>query len=85
MIPSIPNASRLGAHIPIPTMVQRNFLPWSLASDMAPARKAASAMLVLRGAAKELARQMPPQAVAQGGLVNGVAFDPLTYKQGFGI
>ena len=52
---------------------------WSIASDMEPARKAASVMLVLKGAAKELARQIPPQAVVDGGVVNGVAVDPLTY------
>ncbi|CAK9060240.1 unnamed protein product [Durusdinium trenchii] len=52
---------------------------WSIASDMEPARKAASVMLVLKGAAKELARQIPPQAVVDGGVVNGVAVDPLAY------
>ena len=57
----------------------RDILLWSIASDMDPARKAASVMLVLRGAAKELARQIPPQAVVRGGLVNGVAVDPLTF------
>ena len=28
-------------------------------------------MLVLKGAAKELSGQIPPQAVAEGGVVNG--------------
>lgn len=57
----------------------RDVMLWSIASDMEPARKAASVMLVLRGAAKEMTRQIPAQAVVDGGIVNGVAVDPLTY------
>ena len=57
----------------------RDVLLWSIASDMEPARKAAAVMLTLRGAARELSRQIPPQAVVAGGLINGVQVDPLTY------
>eukprot|EP00438_Fugacium_kawagutii_P035880 Skav204682 [mRNA] locus=scaffold1284:96116:106049:- [translate_table: standard] len=57
----------------------RDILLWSIASDMEPARKAAAVMLTLRGAARELTRQIPPQAVVAGGLINGVQVDPLTY------
>lgn len=39
----------------------RDVLLWSIASDLEPARKAACVMLVLRGAAKEVARQIPPK------------------------
>ena len=57
----------------------RDILLWSIASDMEAARKAAAVMLSLRGAARELSRQTPPQAVVSGGLINGVQVDPLTY------
>lgn len=57
----------------------RNIMLWSIATDLEPARKAASVLLVLKGAAKELARQIPPQAIVEGGLVNNVFVDPLTY------
>ena len=36
-------------------------------------------MLSLRGAAKELSRQIPPQVIVQGGVINGTQVDPLTY------
>ncbi|CAK8988411.1 unnamed protein product [Durusdinium trenchii] len=57
----------------------RDIMLWSIATDMEPARKAASVMLVLKGAAKELSRQIPPQAVVEGGVVNGTPVDPLTF------
>ena len=57
----------------------RDILLWSIASDLEPARKAAAVMLTLRGAARELSRQIPPQAVVAGGLINGAQVDPLTY------
>eukprot|EP00435_Cladocopium_sp_Y103_P018732 s696_g4.t1 len=57
----------------------RDVMLWSIASEMDPARKAASVMLVLKGAAKELSRQIPPQAIVDGGLIHGVQVDPLTY------
>lgn len=57
----------------------RDVMLWSIASDMEPSRKTASVMLVLKGAAKELSRQIPPQAIVDGGLINGVQVDPLTY------
>ena len=57
----------------------RDVLLWSIANEADPSRKAASVMLVLRGAAKELARQIPPQVIVQGGVINGVQVDPLTY------
>ena len=33
----------------------------------------------LEGAAKELSRQIPPQIIVQGGVINGTQVDPLTY------
>ena len=41
--------------------------------------KTALVMLSLRGAAKELSRQIPPQIIVQGGVINGTQVDPLTY------
>ena len=57
----------------------RDILLWSIASDLEPSRKAASVMLQLRGAAKEVARQIPPQAIVQGGIINSTPVDPLTF------
>eukprot|EP00438_Fugacium_kawagutii_P025194 Skav218080 [mRNA] locus=scaffold3382:13254:23272:- [translate_table: standard] len=57
----------------------RDIMLWSIATELEPARKAASVLLVLKGAAKELGRQIPPQAVVEGGVINGVQVDPLTY------
>ena len=39
---------------------------WSIATELEPARKAAAVMLNLRGAAREVSRQIPPQAIVDG-------------------
>jgi hypothetical protein len=57
----------------------RDVLLWSIATDADPSRKTALVMLSLRGAAKELSRQIPPQIIVQGGVINGTQVDPLTY------
>ena len=53
---------------------------WSiLNSDLDARRKCAAVILQLRGSAQELIRQVPPQAIVQGGLINGIAVDPMTF------
>jgi hypothetical protein len=52
---------------------------WSIVSELEPARKAAAVIMRLQGSARELARNLPPQTIIAGGLVNGVPVDPMTY------
>ena len=52
---------------------------WSIYSEMDPMRKAAALVLQLRGGARMLVRALPPQTLIQGGLVNGMQVDPMTY------
>ena len=57
----------------------QDVLLWSVASDLDGSRKAALLIMQLKGGAQELARGYPPQTLIQGGLINGVQADPLTY------
>ena len=58
----------------------RDIMVWSiLNSDLDARRKCAAVILELRGGAEELVRGLPPQAIMAGGVVNGVAVDPMTY------
>ena len=57
----------------------QDLLIWSIATEMDPARKAALVVMSLRGTAQEYARAIPPQALIQGGHINGVAVDALTF------
>ena len=50
-----------------------------LNSDMDARRKCAAVILELRGGAEEFARSLPPQAIMNGGVINGVNVDPMTY------
>ena len=50
----------------------RGVMIWSILTDLDSRRKCAAVILQLRGGARELARQMPPQAIIAGGLINGV-------------
>jgi len=52
---------------------------WSIYSDLDHRRKAAALVLQLRGGALQLVRSLPPQTLLLGGMVNGVATDPMTY------
>ena len=52
---------------------------WSILTDLDSRRKCAAVILQLRGGAQELARQMPPQAIIAGGLINGVQVDSMTF------
>ena len=52
---------------------------WMMLTDLAPHQQAAAIIMRLGGAAKELARTMTPQEIFQGGVVNGVQLDPVSY------
>ena len=53
---------------------------WSIMkADLNESRKAAAILSQLRGAAAEFAREIPPQIIVQGGVVNGTPTDPMTY------
>jgi hypothetical protein len=56
---------------------------WSiLNSDLDSRRKCAAVILQLKGGAQELVRGLPPQAILAGGLINGVAVDPILFPSG---
>ena len=57
----------------------RDLMIWSALSDLRPHQKAAAVILNLRGSAQVMARQLPPEAIMTGGLVNGQQVDPMTY------
>ena len=58
----------------------RDIMVWSiLNSDLDPRRKCAAVILQLRGGAEELVRGLPPQAIINGGQINGTAVDPMTF------
>ena len=57
----------------------RNIMVWSILVDFPPPRKAAWVVMNLRGGAAQLAAAVPPQALINGGLINGVAVDPMTF------
>eukprot|EP00975_Prorocentrum_lima_P048430 10128829-Prorocentrum_lima.AAC.1 len=44
-----------------------------------PNQQAAAIQLALRGVARELALTIPPAAVTNGAVINGVHTDPVTY------
>ncbi len=52
---------------------------WSMLTDLAPYQQAAAIILRLGGAARELARTLTPLEIAQGGVINGQALDPVSY------
>ena len=59
----------------------RDVLLWQLRSDpnVDDSRRAASIVAALRGSARTWSQQIPPQVLLQGGLLNGVHADPVTY------
>ena len=50
-----------------------------LNNDLEPPRQAAAVLGELRGSAQEFAREIPPNIIIQGGMVDGIHVDPLTY------
>ena len=52
---------------------------WLLLTDLQPAQQAAAIVMRLGGAARELVRSITPDEMLNGGLINGVQVDPITY------
>ena len=57
----------------------RQVMIWSILVDLPPARKAAWVTLHLGGQAQRLAMSIPPQAMVNGGIINGQQVDALTF------
>jgi hypothetical protein len=55
---------------------------WVMLTDLQPHQQCAAIIMRLGGAAREMARMVTPQEMAMGGLINGVAVDPVTYLLG---
>ena len=52
---------------------------WIMLTDLAPHQQAAAIIMRLGGSAREMARTITPQEIIQGGVVNGVQLDPVSY------
>ena len=57
----------------------RDLMLWSLATDLQPHQQASAAVLRLSGQARDVAREMTPDELVNGGDVNGVHLDPLAF------
>jgi len=55
---------------------------WIMLTDLRPYQQCAAIIMRLGGAAREMARMVTPQEMTTGGVVNGVAVDPVTYLLG---
>ena len=52
---------------------------WLMLTDLQPAQQAAAIVMRLGGAARELVRSTTPDEILNGGQINGVQVDPITY------
>eukprot|EP00969_Alexandrium_andersonii_P132616 5864267-Alexandrium_andersonii.AAC.1 len=50
-----------------------------MVTDLQPYQQAAAVVLRLGGPAREYARQFAPQELTQGGVIDGVMLDPVSY------
>ena len=60
----------------------RAFLTDISLTDLQPHQQCAAIIMRLGGAAREMARMITQQEMAQGGIRNGVQVDPVTYLLG---
>ena len=59
---------------------QRDVLLWTISNeDIEAHRQAAMLLQVLRGGARELTRDLPDNIILQGGMLNGIRVDGVTY------
>ena len=59
---------------------QRDVLLWTISNeDIEAHRQAAMLLQVLRGGARELTRDLPDNIILQGGMLNGIRVDGMTY------
>ena len=52
---------------------------WIMLTDLQPHQQCAAIIMRLGGAAREMGRMMTPQEMTMGGVINGIALDPVTY------
>ena len=57
----------------------QDLMLWTIGTDLQPHQQCAAIIQQLGGAARELARSLTPAEVYQGGVVNGVQLDPVSY------
>ena len=57
----------------------QDLMLWAIVTDLAPHQQCAAIIAQLGGAARDLARTISPQEVYNGGMVNGVQLDPVSY------
>ena len=59
---------------------QRDVLLWTISNEDSEAhRQAAMLLQVLRGGAREFTRDLPDNIILQGGMLNGIRVDGMTY------
>ena len=59
--------------------LSQDVLAWCVLTDLDEPRQAAALRLSLRGSAQTFVRQLPAQALLQGGQIAGVQVTPITY------
>ena len=64
--------------LPFRTWVQ-DLMLWTICTDLEPHQQCAAIISQLGGAARELARNITPQEVYNGGVINGVRLDPVSF------
>ena len=64
--------------LPFRTWMQ-DLMLWTICTDMEPHQQCAAIISQLGGAARELARNITPQEVYNGGMINGVQLDPVSF------
>ena len=57
----------------------RDLMLWALATDLQPHQLAPAVVLRLQGSAREVARELSPQELVNGGMVDGRQLDALSY------
>ena len=55
---------------------------WVMLTDLLPRQQCAAIVMRLQGGAREIARMITPQEMINGGMLNGVMVDPVTYLLG---
>ena len=55
---------------------------WIMLTDLQPHQQCAAIIMRLGGSAREMARMITPQEMTTGGVLNGIAVDPVTYLLG---
>ena len=64
--------------LPFRTWMQ-DLMLWTICTDLNPAQQCAAIISQLGGAARDLARTLTPAEVYQGGIINGVQLDPVSF------